>query len=101
LRRRAQLSRVRKAALLLAAAIAAIVVAAPAVGLPRVVPALPRVVTGWFDAELAPQDTQVEFQMLLGGGPVWGDPRVIPNTARKVTTMEYGGKEHVLWVAPT
>lgn len=95
-RRRARRSRVRKAALVLAAAIAAILVAAPAVGLPRVV-------VDWIGAELAPQDTQVEFQQLVGGagGPLQFDPRVIPNAARNITTVEHEGKGHVLWVAPT
>jgi hypothetical protein len=94
--RRARRARVRKAALLVAAAIAAILVAAPAVGLPRVV-------VDWVGAEPAPKDTQVLFQQLVGGegAPPGLDPRVIPNAARKVTTMEHEGREHVLWVAPT
>ena len=95
-RRRARRSRVRKTALVLAAAIAAILVAAPAVGLPRVI-------VDWVGAEPAPHDMQVEFDQLVGGagGPLQFDPRVIPNAARKVTTVEHEGKEHVLWVAPT
>src|SRR6188472_3676806 len=82
-RRRARRSRVRKAALLLAAAIAAMLVAAPALGL------RPRVIVGWLGAEPAPHDTQVEFDQLVGGagGPLQFDPQVIPNAARKVTTV--------------
>jgi hypothetical protein len=95
-RRRARRGRVRKAAVVLAAAIAAILVAAPAVGLPRVV-------VDWVRAEPAPNDTQVWFQELVArpGGPLENDPRVPPNSARRVTTLEHDGKEHVLWVAPT
>ena len=96
-RRRARRGRVRKAALVLAAAIAAMLVAAPALGL------RPHVIVEWLGAEPAPQDVQVEFEQLVGGpgGPLEFDPRVIPNAARKVTTVEHEGKEHVLWVAPT
>ena len=100
-RRRARRSRVRKAALLLAAAIAPIVVAAPAVGLPRVVPELPRLVKGWFGAELAPQHTQAEFEQLVEGAVV---PALDPRYPERGPESHYRGargKEHVLWVAPT
>jgi hypothetical protein len=96
-RRRARRSRMRKAALALAATIAVMLVAAPALGL------RPRVVVEWLGAKPAPRDTQVWFQQLGGGegAPAELDPRVIPNAARKVTTVEYEGREHVLWAAPT
>ena len=96
-RRRARRGRVRKAALVLAAAIAAMLVAAPALGL------RPHVIVEWLGAEPAPQDVQVWFQQLVArpGGPLENDPRVPPNSARRVTTVEHDGTEHVLWVAPT
>ena len=93
-RRRARRTRMRRGALLLAAAIAAILVAAPALGLHRVI-------VDWVDAALAPQDVQVEFMQLVEGVPPRMDPKVIPDSARKVTSVEHEGKEHVLWVAPT
>ena len=96
-RRRARRGRVRKAALLLAAAIAAILVAAPALGLRS--PRGRRV--AWRRACTARHSGRVRPTRRGAGGPLQFDPRVIPNAARKVTTVEHEGKEHVLWVAPT
>jgi hypothetical protein len=85
---------VRRVALVAAAAIAAIIFAAPALGLHRVV-------VEWVDAAPAPQDVQADIMQLVSGAPPGMDPRVIPNSARRVTSVEHDGKEHVLWVAPT
>lgn len=93
-RRRARRMRLRRAALLIAAMVAAALVAAPALGLHRVV-------VDWFQAEPAPERTQLEFLQLGVGAPRGMDPGVVPNSARKVTEVRHNGKAGVLWVAPT
>ena len=93
-RRRARRMRVRRAALLLAAALATVVVAAPALGLHRVV-------VDWFEAEPASGRTQLEFLQLGVIAPEGMDPGVIPNSARKVTTVRLSRRAYTLSVAPT
>jgi hypothetical protein len=93
-RRRARRMQRRRAALVLAAAIAAIAVAAPALGFHRVI-------VDWFQAEPASGRTQLDFLRLGVLAPPGMDPGVIPNSARKVMTVKYKGRPHVLAVAPT
>jgi hypothetical protein len=52
-------------------------------------------------AEPAPRPTQLQFVQLGVGAPPGMDPRVIPNSARKVIELSHSGKVGVLWVAPT
>ena len=79
----------RKAALLLAAAIAAILVAAPAVGLPRVVPELPRVSRVGSTLSRTARHAGRVPAALRGGCP-WCRSPPTPNGARKITTVEPG-----------
>lgn len=93
-RRRARRMRLRRTALVLAATLAAVVVATPALGLHRVV-------VDWFGAEPANKRLQLQFLQLGVLAPAGMDPSVIPNSARKVTEVRHEGKRHVLSVAPT
>jgi hypothetical protein len=93
-RRRARRMRRRRAALVLAATVAAIAVAAPALGFHGVV-------VDWFQAEPASQRTQLDFLRLGVIAPPGMDPGVIPNSARKVMTVQFKGRPHMLAVAPT
>ncbi len=92
-RRRARGLRARVVAVGAAAALA-VVVAAPALGLHRVI-------IDWFEAEPAPERVQLEFNRLTVMAPVGMDTGIIPNTARKVTEVRHDGNVHVLAVAPT
>lgn len=93
-RRRARRMRFRQAGLVVAATVATVVVAAPALGLHRVV-------VDWFRAEPAPETVQLQFSELAIGAPEGMDPGIVPNSARRVTQVHHEGKTHVLWVAPT
>jgi hypothetical protein len=93
-RRRARRMQLRKAGLVLAAGLVAVVVAAPALGLHRTV-------VDWFDAEQAAEPVQIEFLQLGVMAPPNFDMDVVPNSARRVTTVRLSTGPTTLVVAPT
>lgn len=93
-RRRARRMQLRRAGLVLAVGLVAVVVAAPALGLHRTV-------VDWFDAEPAAEPVQVEFLGLGVGAPEVFDVNVVPNSARRVTTVQLSNGPTTLTVAPT
>lgn len=93
-RSRARRARARRVGLVAVAMFAAAFIAAPALGLHRTV-------VDWFEAERAPERTQLDFIQLGVGAPPGMDPGVVPNSARKVMEVRHNGKVGVLWVAPT
>jgi len=93
-RRRSRRMQLRRTALLLAVTVAAVVLAAPALGLHRVI-------IDWVKAEPAPERTQLEFLQLGVIAPKDMDPGVIPNSARKAMTATTSQGTFTLSVAPT
>jgi hypothetical protein len=95
-RQRTWTRRVQRAALVPAAILAAILVAAPALGLPQ------RVSKLFSSGEAAPPRTQLSFSTLDRGAPQSLATGVIPATARRAFEVELSqGARGILWVAPT
>lgn len=92
--RRSRRMQRRRAALILAATLGAVIVAAPALGLHRVI-------VDWFQAEHASDRTQLEFLQLGVLAPKGMDPGVIPGSARRVMTARTSKGTYTLSVAPT
>jgi hypothetical protein len=93
-RRRARRMQLRRAGLVLAAGLVAVVVAAPALGLHRAV-------VDWLDTEPAAGPVQIEFLQVGVMAPPSFDMDVVPNSARRVTTVELSDGPTTLTVAPT
>lgn len=93
-RRRSRRMHRRRVAFVLAATVGAIVLAAPALGLHRVI-------VDWFHADRASDRTQLEFLQLGVLAPKGMDPGVIPGSARKVLTAHTSRGTYTLSVAPT
>jgi hypothetical protein len=93
-RRRARRRRSRGVLTVSVAAVLAVAASAPAFGLHRVV-------VGFFEAEPAPQRIQVSFDQFGIGAPPRMDPRIIPNSARRVLVERSEGPPAVLYLAPT
>jgi hypothetical protein len=70
----------------------AVVAAAYALGYP---------VIDFNKAPKGPRTVVDDFGSLQVGAPAGMAPGVLPNQARRITSVEIDGKEHVLWVAPT
>jgi hypothetical protein len=84
----------RRPVLLLAGLVAALAIAAPALGLHRTV-------IQWFEADPAPERVQLDFKSLDIGAPAGMESGVLPNSARRVTEVRLSDGMHTLWVAPT
>ena len=52
-------------------------------------------------APKGPEKVVNDFGSLEVGAPDGMAPGVLPHQARRITAVRIGGKEHVLWVAPT
>ncbi|MBA3736636.1 MAG: hypothetical protein H0W90_15845 [Actinobacteria bacterium] len=74
--------------------LALLVVAAPAL-------ALRSNIVSFFSSPPPPQSVQTVVYRMAEGAPAGMDPGLIPDRARVVTSMQYGGVTRDLWVAPT
>ncbi len=88
-----RMRRRRALALVGAAAIIALVIAVPALGLARPL-------IDWFSAPTAPEPAQKSFQSLDIGAPTGMAPGV-SGAARSVIETQIGGENVHLWIAPT
>jgi len=94
-RRRARRGRRRRQAsvmLVLAGAVALVVASAYAFGHP---------IIDFGSAPKGPPKVVDDFGSLEVGAPAGMAPGVLPEQARRITSVRVDGKEHVLWVAPT
>jgi hypothetical protein len=94
-RRRASRGRRRRGAsvtLVLAGAVALVVASAYAFGHP---------IVDFRSAPKGPPKIVDDFGSLEVGAPAGMAPSVLPEEARRITSVRVDGKEHVLWVAPT
>jgi hypothetical protein len=93
-RRRARRPHTRRLLIATFAVALAIGASAPAFGLHRIV-------VGFFEADPAPQRIQLTFDQFGIAAPAHLDPRVIPNSARRVLVERAVGPPAVLYLAPT
>jgi hypothetical protein len=92
-RRRARRGPTRRV-VLLAAAVAAVAVAAPASGLHEPI-------LDFFAGEPAPERVRRDFETFDSGAPRGMAPGVIPGQSRRILTARLSDGAHTLWVAPT
>jgi hypothetical protein len=88
--------RARRRRALVAAGAAALVVAGVASAL-----ALTHPIVDFGSAEKGPQDVVVQFGRQNVIAPPDMKPRLLPESARRITTVRVNGRPHVLYVAPT